>query len=208
MRKRLNVLGSLSLLVIIMSLVLTPAIGLAKEKGNGRERDDNKEERREDKQEKKERKEERKDARYCFRAFGHLIAPGWIKNFGSSSTSTINCWLPFGISKKFGNSTTTLDIIPSVIRQVAVISSTSTISVSWRTNEPSTSRLWYSTTTPITSTTANLVENNTLKLNHLLTVNSLATGTPYYLVIESLDGSNNSRKSAQFIASTTATSTP
>lgn len=213
----------MGLLAIIMSLTLTPALSLAKEKGENRGRDDDKEERREEKrdskeekrEEKKEKREERKeikwanrDNRYCFKAFGHLIAPGWIKNFGPNSTSTVNCWLPFGIGKKFGNSTTTLDIIPPVIRQVAVTSSTSTISVSWRTNEPSTSRLWYGTTTPIASTTANLVENNTLKLNHLLTISGLATGTPYYLVIESLDGSGNSQKSAQFIATTTATSTP
>lgn len=223
MQKKLSLITSLGLLAIIMSLALTPAISLAKERGDDRGRNDDKEERREEKRERKEEKKERKeekreerkeikwasrDSRYCFKAFGHLIAPGWVKNFGPSSTSTINCWLPFGIGKKFGNSTTTLDIIPPVIRQVAVTSSTSTISVSWRTNEPSTSRLWYGTTTPIASTTANLVENNTLKLNHLLTISGLATGTPYYLVIESLDGSGNSQKSAQFIASTTATSTP
>lgn len=210
----LNIFKSLGIVAIVLALVLAPTVSLAKEKDRDREREreeqkqereERKELRKEEREDRKEeRKENRSEKRFCFKAFGHLIAPGWIKNNGTSTVSNLEyCWFPFGINKKFKNSTTTLDVIPPTIKQIVATSGTSTVSVFWKTNELAISRLWYSTSTPLATSSANSVQNLTLKTNHLLTITGLATGTPYYLMIESVDGSGNSQKSGQFTATTT-----
>src|SRR3989344_4515486 len=60
------------------------------------ERGKKKEEKR---KQKKEEKREAKSASACFRAFGHFIAPGWLKK-NDRPLINENCFFPFGIWKK------------------------------------------------------------------------------------------------------------
>ena len=184
----------LTALLLIFAIGLVPALSYAKSEDNKKDHD-NQEERVE------------KSDRSCFKAFGHLFARGFLKNRGEDRTSTPwNCFLPFGISKKFGGSaSTTPDVIPPVISRIRTMVGTSTASVSWRTNENSTSRLYYGTSTglDVNASTTSYIENNTLKKNHFLILNGLATSSAYYLAIESKDGSGNRTVTTTFTASTT-----
>lgn len=194
--------------LLITSMVLTPVIGFAKEKENrGSEHKesktsinkDKKDDRREDRRE--DRKEDKKE-KGCIRAFGHFFAKGWLKNNNSVSINE-NCFLPFGIGKKFGGqASTTPDTIPPVVKNIVGVVSTSTVQANWKTNELSTSKLYYSTSAGLNTATASFVENTTLKTTHSLKVSSLPNGTKYYLVIESKDGSGNTTKSPEFSLTT------
>lgn len=182
--------------LLISAIVLTPVLGFAKEKEN----------RGKDKSEVKtsiklERKEDRKD-KGCYRAFGHFFARGWLKNNTSISINE-NCFLPFGINKKFGGqASTTPDIIPPVVKNIVGVVSTSTVQANWKTNEPSTSKLYYSTSAGLNTSTASFVDNATLKTSHSLKVSGLPNGTKYYLVIESKDGAGNTTRSPEFSLTT------
>ncbi len=194
--------------LVVTSLILgTPALSLAKSDNS-----DKKEQKQEQKEEKREDKEDREN-RGCFRAFGHLIAPGWIKHNGAFSLRA-ECVLPFGIGKKFnGYATTTatstprLDFRAPIISKVATTVGTSTISLTWETNEPATSQVFYATTSPVNvnASTTTRVSDFTLTTNHSLIISGLATGTPYYLVLRSQDAAGNTRKTNTFSTSTKST---
>ncbi len=142
----------------------------------------------------------------CFKAYGHLVAPGWIKNNGTSDTNVLNCWLPFGINKKFhgNNSSPSADTKVPVISNVVTVLGTSTIKVGWKTNENTTDRVYYSTILPVVlnASTTSYVSNASTTKTHLLTLSGLTPNTTYYLVIESTDTSGNVTTSSTFSAHT------
>ncbi len=242
----------------------------------------------------------------CLTAFGHLIAPGWIKNNGPITLSASStCFLPFGISKKFksvppdtiapfisalsveaidahnamvtwktnekadsavyfGTSlpvnvsssstnvvmkkdftkdhhialhnllasttyyivvrtadkaghatlsgsvsfTTKSDVVPDitapVISNVIVVVSSSTMQVGWMTNEPATSKVFYSLTSPVNilSSSTPFVENASLVSSHLISVLGLTANTKYYLVVQSKDASGNAQMTSEFSLTT------
>lgn len=172
-------------LSLTLMIALSPALSFAKNhenKGNG------------NREEKSERHEaDKSNLRRCFKAFGHLIAPGFIKNKGQVEFPG-NCVLPFGIKKKFGGqASSTPDVVAPVISGITALASTSTISVNWNTNEQSTSRLYYGTSTPldVNATSTNFVESSIPKNSHSLSISNLSTSTQYYIVVESKDASGN-----------------
>lgn len=72
--------------------------------------------------------------------------------------------------------------------------SDSSISLDWVTDEPSTSKIYYSTTTPVdtsSSSTVPFIESGTLDTKHSVDIAGLATSTKYYLKIESTDEAGN-----------------
>ena len=96
------------------------------------------------------------------------------------------------------------DITPPVISSINTLTSSSTIDVTWNTNEPSTSKVYYSTTTPINLSTASFLVNGTLVSSHSLKLENLSTSTQYYLVAESVDAQANIATSTQFSTTTDA----
>jgi hypothetical protein len=179
---------------LVSLLVLSPAVSFAKNKGEGKSED------------KIERRDERenKEKHQCLRAFGHLISKGFIKNKGEVSF-TEDCWMPFGIKKKYrGSATSTPDVIPPTVSEISLLTGTTTLSVSWKTNENAFGKLYFGTTTPLNlsaSSTA-FLSNATLTKTHLLTLNGLSASTTYYMVIEAQDQSGNKTLTPQFNAST------
>lgn len=100
--------------------------------------------------------------------------------------------------------TTTLDATSPIISATSTTVATSSITVNWQTNEVATSKVYYSTTTPINTSLAHFVSSGTLLLNHVIKIEGLSTSTPYYLLIESMDASANMATSTQFATTTLA----
>ncbi|MBU6490771.1 peptidoglycan-binding protein [Patescibacteria group bacterium] len=129
---------------------------------------------------------------------GHLIAPGWLKHHRDGVSPIIpQCQnLPPGIAWKLGSgstvpATTTPDTTAPVISSAAVgaIASTSA-TVSWITDEPATSAVYFGTTTPLSSASAG-VSSSALVTSHTLVLSPLTASSTYYYMIESADASNN-----------------
>jgi hypothetical protein len=131
----------------------------------------------------------------CFKAYGHLIAPGWFKNNGTVQADVSTCWLPFGIAKKFHgyNASTTPDVTAPVISNVTFNPAQTQSEVRWSTNENSNSVVFWNTTASVdTSDTAtNRIVKNDYTKNHKVIIKNLTPNTTYYVVVKSKDSSNN-----------------
>ncbi len=79
-----------------------------------------------------------------------------------------------------------------------------TTSVIWTTNEASNSKVWYGTTTPVSTSNTTMLSNNSLVTSHSLGLSGLATSTTYYFKVVSTDGANNSATSTESSFVTTA----
>ncbi len=161
----------------------------------------------EKKQQKLEEKFEKKfgrvsddDGEKCFTSWGHLIAFGWLKKNSSSEVELKDCRFPFGIWKKFGHHKATTT--PPLISATSTTVGTSTINVSWTTNEAATSKVYYSTTTPINLSLSNFVQSGSFVTSHSLDITNLATSTLYYMLIESKDAATNTATSSEFATTT------
>jgi len=98
-----------------------------------------------------------------------------------------------------------VDNVAPTVSNIVTAVSTSSANVSWNTNEQATSRVYYSTSSAITSTSStNFIENLTLKVSHLLSIAGLLPDTVYYFIIRSVDGSGNATTTPSFTATTTA----
>lgn len=128
--------------------------------------------------------------RGCFRAFGHLIAPGWIKHNGAFDLNQ-ECHFPFGIGKKEHdeNSTSTQSSTSTVALSIANVNfkvGTDRASVLWNTNVRSEGTVFIGTTTPVSTSstsTAMVIEKNRFSKNHEVTFKNLTASTTYYVVI-------------------------
>lgn len=142
----------------------------------------------------------------CLKAFGHFIAPGWIKNNGTTTLSDDDCALPPGIAKKLGinnrgpgNANGTTDTTAPVMRNIVVTPGINRAVVTWQTDENSDSRVFYSTTTPVNVSSSNpLSVSSSLRVtNHRLVLRNLNPNTTYFLVASSKDRFNNTATSTQ-----------
>lgn len=81
---------------------------------------------------------------------------------------------------------------------------TSTVRITWNTNELSTSKIFYSTTTPVatSSTSTPFVEDNSFTFNHSVTLTGLSTSTLYRILIQSRDMSGNIGSGIEFPVTT------
>ncbi len=161
-----------------------------------------KKDKREDKREEKKDKAEfrRESTKSCLKAFGHLIAPGFIKKNGELNPSSY-CLLPFGISKKFSgwnNGTTTPDTIAPLISSITSVTGTNDVVVRWTTNEKADSTIFWSKVFPVDMNTASSSTKSDLTRDHKLTVSGLQASTTYYAVVRSKDKAGNTATSSQF----------
>jgi hypothetical protein len=168
------------------------------------------------KDERSEEKEDKKNSN-CFRAFGHLIAPGWIKHNGTLNPSE-ECSLPVGIKNKFPTTTppstgTSTDTTAPIISNILVTPSGRMAVITWTTNEPSNSTVFYSTTSPVVvsaSTTPSTSNNSFLRTrNHRVVLRNLTASTTYFFVVRSKDAAGNVATGNQmsFITATLPTDT-
>ena len=142
---------------------------------------------------------ERRGGRLCAKVPpGHLVASGWLRKHDGVRPIVPECQkLPEGIKKKIDNDwkpgTTTPDTVAPIIRDLSATSTASTTaSVMWFTNENATSTLWYSTTTPLTQSSATILDNSAWKTSHSYNLTGLTASTTYYYVVKVPDKANNS----------------
>lgn len=76
------------------------------------------------------------------------------------------------------------------------VSSTSA-TVNWTTNVSSTSKVYYSTSSPVNFGTASTTLNNTLVTNHSLNLTGLTPSSTYFFVAQSVNASNTASTSSQ-----------
>ncbi|MEI6810820.1 MAG: hypothetical protein WCK60_02070 [Candidatus Nomurabacteria bacterium] len=95
------------------------------------------------------------------------------------------------------------DITPPTLSSIFANSASSSINISWTTNELATSKIYFSTTTPVSTTTLSFVENVSLFKNHILLIPGLIANTLYHLIIQSKDAAGNIVNSFEFPIATT-----
>ena len=102
-----------------------------------------------------------------------------------------------------------VDITPPIISATSTTASTSTISVTWLTDELASSKVFFSTTTPVdlNASTTLSVETTTLSLSHSLILSGLIPSTTYHLIIASTDASGNPAFSPEISVTTNPTDT-
>ncbi len=99
---------------------------------------------------------------------------------------------------------TTNDTTAPTISNVATMTGGGTVVVGWITNEPATSKVFYSATIPVNTgvTTTSFVQSEALTLNHIAIVPNLATSTKYYFVAQSKDNAGNIQSTSEFSVTT------
>lgn len=70
--------------------------------------------------------------------------------------------------------------------------------ISWLTNEPATSKVYYNSGSSISFSTAGVVNDVSLVTNHLLDLSGLSANATYYFAVRSLDAASNATTSAEY----------
>jgi len=149
-----------------------------------------------------------KSEQSCLKAFGHLVAPGWLRVKGETS-GEVRCDLPFGINKKFGGKgTTTPDTTAPVTTAVTATADATSAIVSWKTDERTKSAIFFGTASPLnieSTSTARVHEGRLFaKDEHRVVLRGLSASTTYYLVIKAEDKAGNTSHSTQITFTTKA----
>jgi hypothetical protein len=102
--------------------------------------------------------------------------------------------------------TTPSDTAAPVISNVTTAAGPASISISWTTNEPSTSKVYYATGSSVdaNASTTLAASDNALVTSHSLTIGNLSTSTLYSMIVESKDSSLNRALGSLFSITTLA----
>lgn len=89
--------------------------------------------------------------------------------------------------------TTTTDVTAPVLSSIVAVPAATSATITWTTNEPSSSKVFVSATTPVdvNSSTTVSVADASLVTNHSIVLTGLATSTTYHFVVRSADAANN-----------------
>jgi len=132
---------------------------------------------------------------------GLLIAPGIRKKLGFEPQPLPGQVLPPGIAKKLGDGTPTPpeDTTAPIISELSAIDTTTTSTmITWVTDEPADSKVWYDTVTPLVVTNLTPMESSSdLVLNHEIGLFSLNPSTAYYYLVSSTDAVGNTTSSTE-----------
>jgi len=140
---------------------------------------------------------------------GHLIAPGWLRKHGGEKPVIPECQkIPKGIEDKLkggdNHGTTTPDTIAPVISSVSVGSiATTSVAVSWVTDESATSNVYYASGSSIDLSTALTKSNASRVTAHSLNLSGLTASTTYQYVVSSSDKAGNTATSSAYSFTTT-----
>ena len=93
--------------------------------------------------------------------------------------------------------TLTPDTTAPIISNISLSVSTNTADIIWNTDEPSNSKAWYSTTTPIVLGSSSFIESTNLVASHAVSLSSLNASTTYYFIVGSTDEFNNEATSTE-----------
>ena len=90
---------------------------------------------------------------------------------------------------QFSTQTDTVALVISAVAATNVASTTATIT--WATNEPATSKVYYALSFPVNTASSPFVSMPALILSHSIALTSLNASTTYYYSVESQDASGN-----------------
>ncbi len=91
------------------------------------------------------------------------------------------------------------DVTAPVLSNILTTISLNKLLISWKTNEPATSKLYYGTSTiNVTASTTQSLSNGSLKTNHSFELPVIASTTPYHVILQSADMSGNTQTSAEY----------
>ncbi len=93
--------------------------------------------------------------------------------------------------------TLTPDTTAPIISNISLSVSTNTADIIWNTDEPSNSKAWYSTTTPVVLGSSLFIESTNLVASHAVSLLSLNASTTYYFIVGSTDEFNNEATSTE-----------
>ena len=93
--------------------------------------------------------------------------------------------------------TLTPDTTAPIISNISLSVSTNTADIIWNTDEPSNSKAWYSTTTPVVLGSSSFIESTNLVASHAVSLSSLNASTTYYFIVGSTDKFNNEATSTE-----------
>lgn len=97
-----------------------------------------------------------------------------------------------------GTATTTPDTIAPLISNILTSATTTSVDITWDTDEDSDSVVWYGEVSPVVvSSTTPSVTSGTLTTSHSLELTSLTASTTYYYLVTSTDDSGNTATSSE-----------
>ena len=152
-----------------------------------------------DKKENKNKKDEVKIATLASstngsgKAFGHLIAPGWIKNNWKLEIGNEDR-LPKGIVKVLNKNLEKQKERKNehkneqknlTIKKLSIRAGVDSANVVWKTNQKSDSALWLSTITSVNNLGTPTVFKANLTSEHKINLSGLTASTTYYLLVQS-----------------------
>lgn len=109
-----------------------------------------------------------------------------LDSFGNKATST-----------ELSFTTLTPDTTAPVISNISSSVATNTADIIWNTDEPSNSKAWYSTTTPMVLDSSSFIEFTNLVASHAVSLSNLNASTTYYFIVGSTDQSDNEATSTE-----------
>lgn len=100
------------------------------------------------------------------------------------------------------------DITAPVLSAIAAAPATTSATITWTTNEPATSRVFFSTVSPldVNASTTRSVTNTALVTSHSITLTGLSAGTIHVFAVRSADASGNTATSGAFTFTTQSAS--
>jgi hypothetical protein len=124
-------------------------------------------------------------------------------------TTTVNC---SAADLSGNNATTSFKVVVTprtvapVITNIVSTTGSTTSTITWTTDEPSNSKIFYGTTSPININLSStpFVSSSGFMTFHTLDLSGLATSTPHFFVIQSVDPDNNTATSTQMNFTTTS----
>lgn len=97
------------------------------------------------------------------------------------------------------------DTTAPVISGVSATSTASTTaSITWATNEPTNSTVWYATSTPVSTATASSTGSASLVTSHAMSLSGLTGSVQYYYFVVSKDSALNTATSSEYSFTTLA----
>lgn len=143
------------------------------------------------------------DTEFACKAWGHLIAPGYLKKVGSATVDLSKCSkVPPGITKNLaGRATTTATSTdtraPKITGLVHSNVASTTAEVKWRTDEKASAAVWYSIDSDvIDGADLKTVSRSSLLTSHVIELTNLATSTQYYYLAVAKDAAGNTATSS------------
>lgn len=135
-----------------------------------------------------------KPTTYTFASAGSKTLYAWAKDGSGNVSGSLNDSVVITLSD------TTAPVISSIMTNV----SGTNVTISWTTNELSTSNILYSTGTPVDTNSVSTpkVTDSALATNHSLSIPGLTSNTLYHFVLKSVDASNNASLSSEATFST------